>query len=143
AAVHLNLNALQVGPERPPADASHLAADAAQVLRLTAPGVMVAQHRFLAAHCTLHAHDLVRSSTVNSRPPGARATPEKNFSCLLEGPSIVVGSRLQTRLSRGPIGRARPRASAALAGAGVRSTAGPAPSPPDRVCAPPWPPPDP
>src|SRR5262249_3478033 len=109
----------------------------------TAPGVMVAQHRFLAAHCTLHAHDLVRSSTVNSRPPGARATPEKNFSCLLERLSIVGRRRLTSRLSRGAIGRDRPRASAALACAAVRSTAGPAPSPPDRVCAPPWPPPDP
>src|SRR5262249_59788188 len=57
AAVHVDLDVLQVRPEGAPADAGDLAADAAEVLGLAAPGVLVAQHRLLSANGTLHAHD--------------------------------------------------------------------------------------
>src|SRR5581483_11081010 len=57
----LHLNALEVRAERAPADAGGLAADAAQVLGLAAPGVLVAQHRLLPADRTLHAHDSLRA----------------------------------------------------------------------------------
>src|SRR2546421_8343385 len=51
-----DLDVLQVRLEQALADAGHLAADAAEVLGLAAPGVLVAQHRLLAADVTLHAH---------------------------------------------------------------------------------------
>jgi hypothetical protein len=55
-AVYLNLNALQIGFEKSLADARDLATDAAQVLRLTAPGIMIANDRLLATDRTLHSH---------------------------------------------------------------------------------------
>src|SRR5208283_1726199 len=42
-----DLDVLQVRAEDAPADAGHLPADAAEVLRLAAPGVLVAQRRLL------------------------------------------------------------------------------------------------
>src|SRR5205823_5378191 len=55
-AADLALDRLQIRFEGTAADAGDLAADAAQVLRLAAPGVVVAEHRLLAAYLTLHAH---------------------------------------------------------------------------------------
>ena len=52
-AVDFNLDALQVGVEASPADAGDLSADPAQVLRLAAPGDLMSQARFLAAHVAL------------------------------------------------------------------------------------------
>ena len=52
-AVDFNLDALQVGVEASPADAGDLAADTAQVLRFAAPGDLMTQARFLAAHVAL------------------------------------------------------------------------------------------
>ena len=52
-----DLDVLQVRLEDAPADAGHLAADAAEVLGLAASGVVVAQNGLLAAHLALLAHD--------------------------------------------------------------------------------------
>src|SRR3954464_13816062 len=55
-AADLDLDVLQIGSERPPADAGDFTADAAEVLGLAAPGVLVAQYRLLATDRTLHSH---------------------------------------------------------------------------------------
>jgi hypothetical protein len=47
------LQALEVRLEAPPADAGDLTADAAQIFRFAAPGYLMAQARFLAAHAAL------------------------------------------------------------------------------------------
>ena len=52
-AIDFNLDALQVGVETSPADAGDLAADAAQVFGFAAPGDLMTQARFLAAHVAL------------------------------------------------------------------------------------------
>src|SRR5947209_2599678 len=67
AAAHLALDALQVGVEDPLADARHLAADAAEVLGLTAAGVVIAHHRLLAAHGTLLSHIAISPEALGSR----------------------------------------------------------------------------
>ena len=51
-----DLNALQVRFEHAATDAGDLAADAAQVLGLAAPGDLIAHHRLLSTNGTLHAH---------------------------------------------------------------------------------------
>src|SRR5207249_1811486 len=56
-AADLALDRLQIRLEGAAADAGDLATDAAQVLRLAAPGVVIAENRLLAAHVTLHAHE--------------------------------------------------------------------------------------
>src|SRR5262245_58641166 len=52
----LALDGLEVRPESALARAGRLATDTAEVLRLAAIGLLVADHRLLAAHFTLHAH---------------------------------------------------------------------------------------
>jgi len=52
-AVDFHLQALQIRLEAPPANAGDLTADAAQIFRFAAPGYLMAQARFLAAHAAL------------------------------------------------------------------------------------------
>src|SRR5439155_10802858 len=61
---HLHLDALEVGTERPPADSRHFPADAAEVLRLAAPGILIPQDRLLAADVALHAHTAPTSRSL-------------------------------------------------------------------------------
>src|SRR2546425_6266245 len=58
-AVDLDLDALQVGLELAAGLAGDLAADAAQVLRLAAPRIFIAQNRLLAGDGTFHSHNHV------------------------------------------------------------------------------------
>src|SRR5579885_2613344 len=67
----LDLDALEVGLERPLAPASHLAADAAQVLGLAAVRVLVALDRLLTANRTLHAHDRISRAGAPSHQKSA------------------------------------------------------------------------
>src|SRR5262249_38707881 len=60
-ALDLDLDALQVGPERAAADGRDLLAHAAQVFRLASAGLLIAERRFLSANRALYAH--LRSPT--------------------------------------------------------------------------------
>jgi hypothetical protein len=53
----IDLDILQIGPERAPAYAGHLAANAAKVFGFALAGVLVTLNRPLTANCTLHTHD--------------------------------------------------------------------------------------
>src|SRR5260370_5585604 len=55
-AVDGDLNALQIRRERPPADACDLAADATQILGLTAARILIAEDRFFSTDGALPAH---------------------------------------------------------------------------------------
>src|SRR5262249_53086591 len=76
-AARLHPDALEVGAEGPLADAGDLAADAAQVLGLAAPRVLVAAGRLLAADRTLHAHDSARPLLSDGRTARPRVRCRK------------------------------------------------------------------
>jgi hypothetical protein len=59
-AVDLHADILQIGLELAPTDAGYLATHAAQVLRLAATRVLIAQYGLLATDGTLHAHGSIR-----------------------------------------------------------------------------------
>jgi hypothetical protein len=60
-AVNDHLDALQIGSERPPADAGNLPADAAQVFGLASASDLVSKAGFFAANGAVHAHDAYSS----------------------------------------------------------------------------------